>query len=122
MQEGVTEFQLSSSSRWTTREFIFWHTCSMPSTPPDEFLAHAIIVYLLEGGDAWDCSNYRSLTLLPVISKLFTELVWARIPHAGCRNDQKHAFQAGTGTLNPLQGLLVVVRQCTNANGATHAC
>ena len=30
-----------------------------------------VVVHLPKGGDAGDCSNYRPLTLLPVIDKLF---------------------------------------------------
>ena len=39
-----------------------------------------------------------------------------------CLHDQQYAFRPGTGTLSPLQNLLAVVRQRTQANKATYAC
>ena len=39
-----------------------------------------------------------------------------------CLHDQQYAFRPGRGTLNPLQNLLAVVRQHTQANQAMYAC
>ena len=80
------------------------------------------VVHLPKGGDIGDCSNYRHLTLLPVVDKRFAKLLSERIAHAVCLHDQQYAFRPGRGTLNPLQKLLAVVRQRTQAKQATHAC
>ena len=81
-----------------------------------------VVVHLPKGGDAGDCSNYRPLTLLPVVDKLFAKLLSDRIARAVCLHDQQYAFRPGRGTLNPLQNLLAVVRRRTQANQATYAC
>ena len=81
-----------------------------------------VVVHLPKGGGAGDCSNYRPLTLLPVIDKLFAKLLSDRIARAVCLYDQQYAFRPGRGTLNPLQNLLAVVRRRTQANQATYAC
>ena len=39
-----------------------------------------------------------------------------------CLHDQQYAFRPGRGTLNPLQNLVAVMRQWTQANKATYAC
>ena len=81
-----------------------------------------VVVHLPRGGDTGDCSNYRPLTLLPVVDKLFAKLLSEPIARAVCLHDQQYAFRPGRGTLNPLQNLLAVVRQRTQANRATYAC
>ena len=47
-----------------------------------------IVVHLAKGGDGGDCSNYRPLTLLPIIDKLFAKLLSARISRVVCLHDQ----------------------------------
>ena len=64
-----------------------------------------VVVHLPKGGDTGDCSNYRPLTLLPVVDKLFAKLLSERIARAVCLHDQQHSFRPGRGTLNPLQNL-----------------
>ena len=81
-----------------------------------------VVVHLPAGGDTEDCSNYRPLTLLPVVDKLFAKLLSERTARAVCLHDQQYAFRPCIGMLNPLQNLLAVVRQRTQANQATHAC
>ena len=79
------------------------------------------MAHLSKGGDTGDCSNSRPLTLLPVVPKLFAKLPSERIARAVCLNDKQYAFRPSRGTLNPLQNLLAVVRQRTQADTATHA-
>ena len=81
-----------------------------------------VVVHLPKGVDTGDYSNYRPLTLLPVVDKLFAKLLSERIARAVCLHDQQYAFCPGRGTRNPLQNLLAIVRQCTQANKAMHAC
>ena len=71
-----------------------------------------IVVHLAKGGDGGDCSNYRPLTLPPIIEKLFAKLLSERISRAVCLHDQQYAFRPGRGTLNPLHNLLAVVLAC----------
>ena len=81
-----------------------------------------VVVHLPKRGDTGDCSNYRPLMLLPVVDKQFAKLLSERIARAVCLHDQQYALRHGRGTLNPLQSLLAVVRQRTQANKATYAC
>ena len=65
-----------------------------------------VVVHLAKGGDGGDCSNYRPLTLLPIIDKLFAKLLSERISRVVCLHDQQYAFRPGRGTLNSLHNLL----------------
>ena len=80
-----------------------------------------VVVHLPKGGNTGDCAHYRPLTLLPVVEELFAKLLSERIARAVCLHDQQYAFLPGRGTLNPLQNLLAVVWQRTQANKATYA-
>ena len=68
-----------------------------------------------KGGDGGDCSNYRPLTLLPIVDKLFAKLLSERIERVVCLHDQQHVFLPGRGALHPLHKLLAVVWQRTQA-------
>ena len=81
-----------------------------------------VVVQLLKGGNTGDYSNYRPLTLLPVVNKLFAKPPSERIARAVCLHNQQYAFRPGRGMLNPLQNLLALVRQRTQANKAAYAC
>ena len=83
-----------------------------------------IVVHLAKGGDAGDCSNYRPLTPLPMIDKLFAKLLSERIARVARMHARHYAFRPGRGTLNPLHNLLAVVRQRIQAKNfkATYAC
>ena len=67
-------------------------------------------------------SNYRPLTLLQVVDKLFAKLLSERICTRCVPARPAVCARPGRGTLNPLQNLLAVVRQRTQANKATYAC
>ena len=54
-----------------------------------------IAVHLARGGDRGDCSNYRPLTPLAIIDKLFAKLLSDRISHVVCLHDQQYAFRSG---------------------------
>ena len=43
-----------------------------------------IVVHLAKGGDEGDCSNYRPLTLLPIIDKLSAKLLSERLSRVVC--------------------------------------
>ena len=74
-----------------------------------------VVVHLPKGGDTGDCSNCRPLTLLPVVDDLFAKLLLERIARAMCLHDQQYTLLPGRGTLNPLQNVLAVVREFTQA-------
>ena len=78
-----------------------------------------IVVHLAKGGDEGDCSNYRPLTLLPIIDKLSAKLLSEWLSRVVCLHDQQHAFRPGRGTVNPLHNLLAVVRQRTQGKRTT---
>jgi hypothetical protein len=63
-----------------------------------------------KSGDLTDCANYRGLTLLPAISKLFSDLLLQRLnPHIEL-NDHQYGFRHGRGTADALFALDTTVR------------
>ena len=95
-------------------------TRCVPSAWPQGLGVH--LRWLPKGGDTGDCANYRPLTLLPVVDKLFAKLLSERISRDVCLHDQQYACFSGRGTLNPMQKLLAVVQQRTQANKPMYAC
>jgi hypothetical protein len=70
-----------------------------------------ILVSVPKSEDRTDCSNYRGLTLLPTITKLFTSLLLQRVPPHVPLNDHQHDFRRGAVLQMPS---LLWVRQCGN--------
>jgi Reverse transcriptase (RNA-dependent DNA polymerase) len=60
------------------------------------------IINLHKGGDATECSNYRPITLLHVIDKLFCSILTARMSATVPLHAHQYAFRRGRGTLQPL--------------------
>ena len=81
-----------------------------------------VVTHLPKGGDGGDCSNYRPLTLMPVIDKLFAAIVSARLMDAIALHDQQYAFRPGRGTPQALATLMHTIRRRTQAGLPTFAC
>jgi hypothetical protein len=80
-----------------------------------------VIVSLYKAGDRTDCGNYRPITLLPVIDKLFAAILAARLQSTVALHDHQFAFRPRRGTMDPLFILssLLQHRKATKHN--THA-
>jgi hypothetical protein len=64
-----------------------------------------MLVSVPKSGDLTDCTNYRGLTLLPALSKLFSNLLLQRLsPHVEL-NDHQYGFRHGRGTADALFAL-----------------
>jgi hypothetical protein len=60
------------------------------------------LVSVPKSGDLTNCANYRGLTLLPAISKLFSNLLMQRMSPPVALNDHQYAFRHGRGTADAL--------------------
>jgi Reverse transcriptase (RNA-dependent DNA polymerase) len=80
-----------------------------------------VVVSLHKAGDATECVNYRGLTLLPALNKLFCLLLAARLGATVPLHDQQYAFRKRRGTLNALFNLSNVVRERIKAKLPTFA-
>jgi hypothetical protein len=68
------------------------------------------LVSVPKSGDLTNCANYRGLTLLPAISKLFSNLLLQRAsPHVEL-SDHQYGFRHGRGTADALFALDATVR------------
>jgi hypothetical protein len=63
---------------------------------------HGVITSLFKAGDRADCGNYRPITLLPTIGKLFTAILATRLERFVPLHDHQSAFRKGRGTMDPL--------------------
>jgi hypothetical protein len=61
-------------------------------------------------GDLQSCTNYRGLTLLPALSKLFSNLLLQRLSPNVELNDHQYGFRHGRGTVDALFALNATVR------------
>jgi hypothetical protein len=63
------------------------------------------LISVPKSGDLTDCRNYRGLTLLPAIRKLFSNMLLQRIrPHVQL-HDHQYGFRPGRGTADALFAL-----------------
>jgi hypothetical protein len=68
------------------------------------------LVSVPKSGDLTKCSNFRGITLLPTVTKLFTHLLLQRVrPHVQL-NDHQYGFRRGRGTADALFALDATVR------------
>jgi Reverse transcriptase (RNA-dependent DNA polymerase) len=82
---------------------------------------HGVIVSLFKCGDRTDCGNYRPITLLRVIDKLYTAILGARLLKALPLHDHQFAFRPGRGTADPLFALSSTVQQRKTQGKRTYA-
>jgi endonuclease/exonuclease/phosphatase family metal-dependent hydrolase len=65
------------------------------------------IVPSFKKGDPSDCGNYRGITLLPAVDKLFMSVLADRILHHVTMHDQQYGFVRQKGTTEALFNLVV---------------
>ena len=63
---------------------------------------HGVITSLFKAGDRAECNNYRPITLLPTIGKLFTAIMATRLERFVRLHDHQSAFRKARGTMDPL--------------------
>ena len=78
---------------------------------------------IYKADDPTDCSNYRPLTLLPVLDKLYATLLTRRMESKVPLHDHQYAFRKARGTLNALfrESLTAALRKRTRAGMPTFA-
>ncbi len=67
---------------------------------------HGVIAPVHKRGDTTDCGNYRGITLLPAIDKLFMAVLATRVLSHVRLHDQQYGFVRGKGTTEALFNLL----------------
>jgi hypothetical protein len=80
-----------------------------------------VITSLFKAGDRTDCGNYRPITLLPTIGKLFTAIIAARLEQFVPLHDHQSAFRKGRGTMDPLFVFSSTILQRKRDGLCTHA-
>ena len=78
-----------------------------------------VIVSAYKAGDATDCGNYRGLTLLPAMDKLWSILVTARLEQHVPLHDHQYAFRKHRGTTNALFNMTSTIRTRHKARQGT---
>ena len=80
-----------------------------------------VITSLYKAGDRTDCGNYRPITLLPTIGKLFTSIMAKRLERHIPLHDHQSAFRRGRGTMDPLFVFASAILQRKDEDKRTHA-
>ena len=70
-----------------------------------------VIVSVYKADDPTDCSNYRGITILSAMDKLWSTLVALRLESVVQLHDHQYGFRAKRGTTNALFNLATLVRQ-----------
>jgi hypothetical protein len=79
------------------------------------------IISLFKAGDRTECGNYRPITLLRIIDKLFTAVITARLEPAIPLHDHQSAFRSKRGTMDPLFVLASMIQERKSKHLRTHA-
>ena len=82
---------------------------------------HGVITSLFKAGDRTDCVNYRPITLLPTIGKLFTSIIARRLECHIPLHDHQSAFRRGRGTMDPMFVFASTILQRKQDARLTHA-
>jgi hypothetical protein len=69
-----------------------------------------MLVLVPKSGHLTNCTNYRSLTLLPALSKLFSNLLLQRLNPRVELSDHQYGFRHGHRTADALFSLDAIVR------------
>ena len=80
------------------------------------------IVNLYKRDDPTDCGNYRPITLLRSMDKLYALLLTKRLQAHVPLHDQQYAFRPSRGTHNALFNVTSVLRTRVPAGDPTYAC
>ena len=103
--------------RLVTKLFrVIWQTESIPAA-----WRQGLITNLYKAGDNTDVANYRPITLLPVMDKLFTAILATRLEKFLPLSTQQYGFRQGRGVQDPLATLLTIVEHRKRAGLRTHA-
>ena len=70
-----------------------------------------VIVSVYKADDPTDCSNYRGITILSAMDKLWSTLVAIRLESVVHLHDHQYGFRSKRGTTNALFNLATLVRQ-----------
>ena len=81
-----------------------------------------VISHAYKRGDASDCGNYRPLTIMSCIDKLFAVLLTRRLLQEVELHDQQYAFRPGRGVLNALHNVVEITRQRHARKQSTYMC
>jgi Reverse transcriptase (RNA-dependent DNA polymerase) len=92
-----------------------WRAECIPST-----WRKGVIVSTYKAGDRTDCANYRPITLLPTIDKLFTAILANRLLSTVALHDHQFAFRPGRGTMDPIFVLSSLLQHRKARNQRTH--
>ena len=68
-----------------------------------------VMVPLPKSGDLTDCNNYRGLTLMPALKKVFSQVMVARLTTHVPLHDHQYGFRKGRSTLDALFALHAAV-------------
>lgn len=79
-----------------------------------------IVVSIYKAGDRTQCGNYRPITLLPTIDKVFTAVLAARLEKSVALHEHQSAFRRGRGTMDPLFVLTSITQHRKSLGLRTH--
>jgi Reverse transcriptase (RNA-dependent DNA polymerase) len=95
---------------------MIWHSEHIPAS-----WRKGRVVNLFSAGDATQCGNYRPITLLPVLDKLFSSVLTARLMQHVPVHDHQYAFWKNRGTHQPRFALATVMQARKHAGLSTYA-
>lgn len=94
-----------------------FNACLSKGTTPSEW-NNAVIILLHKKGDITDIGNYRPISLLSHVYKLFTKIITKRLCHKldSYQTREQAGFRAGYGTNDHLQVLKSLIEKCVEYN------
>ena len=95
---------------------IIWRSEKVPTT-----WRKGVVVSIFKQGDRTDCGNYRPITLLRVLDKMFCAILASRLQSTVTLHDHQFAFLPGRGTIDPVFSLASTIRNRRRLNKRTYA-
>ena len=96
---------------------LFWTSAKLPSD-----LIDAIICILFKNGDRSDCDNYRGISLLSVIGKVFADIVLQRLKRLAelVYPESQLGYRDGRGTIDGIFVLRQMMEKCREQHQNLH--
>ena len=95
---------------------IIWRSEHVPTT-----WRKGIVVSIFKQGDRTDCGNYRPITLLRVLDKMFLAILASRLQSTVTLHDHQFAFRPGLGTIDPIFTLASTIANRRRGGKRTYA-
>ena len=117
-EDGITTDLLESGGNILHKGIAQLFTQCLKERKIPENLCKGIVILLHKKGDKQNLNNYRPITLLPIIYKLFTKIITNRITNTLDENQPREqaGFRSGFSTIDHLHAIIQLIEKSIEYN------